>query len=106
MNNVIIENRLLKSKNVIMDGNSISYGIKSANIFPNNFVTMIEIGEQSGNLEETLKSTNEFYTEELKQDIEKLSKIAEPVLILIMGIITGIFVLAMIIPMYDAISVI
>ncbi len=72
VNNKFIEEKLDITKDAIKKGNSISYSISKPSIFPKTFVTMVEVGEESGSLDYTLKITNEFYTDELKTSMERI----------------------------------
>ena len=65
---------------------------------------MLRIGEESGNLDNTLRVTNDFYSEELNIKIEKTMKLAEPIVTVIVGLVIGFFIIAMVIPMFDAIN--
>ena len=65
---------------------------------------MLRIGEESGNLDNTLRVTDDFYSEELNIKIEKTMKLAEPIVTVIVGLVIGFFIIAMVIPMFDAIN--
>ena len=65
---------------------------------------MLKIGEESGSLDDTLSVTNDFYSEELNIKIEKTMKLAEPIVTVVIGLVIGLFIIAMVIPMFDAIN--
>lgn len=72
-----------------------------SNLYPGMMIHMIQVGEETGSLEGTLKQVAEFYEEEVDQFTSNLSSIIEPVLMLIMGAAVGVFALALIQPMYS-----
>ena len=104
IDNEIVYKKLSISREYISRGNSISYSISKSEIFSNTFISMIKIGEESGRLDDTLKVTTDFYSEELSIKIDKIMKLAEPVITVIIGLVIGLFIIAMIMPMFDAIN--
>lgn len=104
IDNEIIYKKLLVTNEYIKSGNNIGYSIEKSNVFSKTFISMVKIGEESGNLDNTLNITNEFYIEELNLKIEQLVKVIEPIVTIIIGIIIGIFIISMIMPIFDAIN--
>ena len=104
IDNEIVYKKLSISREYISRGNSISYSISKSEIFSNTFISMTKIGEESGRLDDTLKVTNDFYSEELNIKIDKAMKLAEPMITVIIGLVIGLFIIAMVMPMFDAIN--
>lgn len=71
------------------------------NLYPSMMIHMIEVGEETGSMETTLKQVAEFYEEEVDQFTSNLSSVIEPILMLLMGGAVGLFALAVIQPMYS-----
>lgn len=75
--------------------------MKRNKIFPQIFSAMVEVGEQTGNLEENLLYLSEYYTDEVDDSLHNLTSLMEPMLILIMGLIVGFVALSIITPIYS-----
>ena len=74
------------------------------NIFPYGALEMIEIGEETGKTSLILEKLAEFYEEEVSNIAESLSTIIEPVLIVIIALIVGVFAVSIIGPMYSSLN--
>ncbi|WP_326908273.1 type II secretion system F family protein [Sedimentibacter sp. MB31-C6] len=99
--NSYIGSKILKMKEDIKQGVSLSNQMKKQNIFPSMVHQMIRIGEDSGTIEEMLDKTADFYDEEVEIAVQRLTILIEPLMIIIMSIIIGFIVLAMAIPMFE-----
>lgn len=94
-------------KNIIVGiqkGKGISAQMSEYTIFPKLIVSMISIGEASGNLEEMLSRTADYYDEELDAAITQLTAILEPIMILLVGLMIGAIVMALYAPLFGMIS--
>ncbi len=81
-------------------GAKLSEALKQMEVFQPMFISMIQVGEESGTLENMLEHTGNFYSKEAQQAIGKLVAFVEPVMILIMGAIISVIVLSIMIPMF------
>ncbi len=88
-------------------GTSLSDTIKDIGVFPLMVTSMIEVGEESGALDEILEKTAAFYDEELETALQKLTTMIEPLMIVVMAAVIGFIVVSMVLPMfsmYDALG--
>jgi len=76
------------------------------NLYPILMSDMLAVGEETGKVSEMLKQIAEFYEEDVAQKTKDLSTIIEPVLMIIIGIVVGIFAVSMIAPIYQLSSAI
>ncbi|WP_300281574.1 type II secretion system F family protein [Peptacetobacter sp.] len=105
----IIDNKYIKEKinisiRYINRGNSISKSINLSGVFSNMFVSMLKNGEESGNIEKSLSYINDFFENELDIMLERAIKFIEPMLTIIIGLIIGSLIIAIVMPMFDAIT--
>lgn len=70
-------------------------------IFPAMIIQMLEVGEETGKVENVLLKLSEFYEEEVEQVTKNLSSIIEPLLMILIGGAVGFFAVSMLQPMYS-----
>ncbi len=87
-------------------GRRIANSIEAIGLFPPMLTEMINIGEQSGNIEEVLESTGSYFDEQVEMSIAKAVSIIEPIAIIILGIIVALVVLSVVIPMMSMMNAI
>ena len=99
-NSILIEGIESVSED-IKRGKSLSVLLGNLQLFPKMTVSMINIGEETGSLEDMLAKTADYYDDELEASLEKLVALVEPLGILFMALIIGFIVIAMMLPMFD-----
>ncbi|MBS4540013.1 type II secretion system F family protein [Clostridium sp. D2Q-11] len=90
----------------IKKGNTLGNVMEGTNLFPPMVSVMVNVGEESGALDDILNKTADFYDEEVESAIEKFTSLLEPIMIIVMAIIIGSIVIAMVLPMFDMINTI
>ncbi|MPM62659.1 Type II secretion system protein F [bioreactor metagenome] len=81
-------------------GAPLSVPIRKMGTFPPMVPSMIEIGEESGTLEEVLEKTAGIYDEEVDIEVQRMLSLMEPLMIVVMALIVGFIVIAMMLPMF------
>jgi len=102
--NRVIQDAVMESRSSIAGGETISEPLKRAGVFPPMVVSMINVGEQTGGLDEMLTKIADFYDEEVDQAVEALLSAMEPVMIVFLGGIVGGMIVAMYLPIFDMIN--
>jgi type IV pilus assembly protein PilC len=102
--NRVIHDAVMESRASIAGGETISDPLKRAGVFPPMVVQMINVGEQTGGLDEMLTKIADFYDEEVDQAVEALLSAMEPIMIVFLGGIVGGMIVAMYLPIFDMIS--
>jgi len=90
----------------VQEGQSFSAALRARSVFPDVAVKMVEVGESTGALQEMLNSLAEFYDEEIETEVERVTKMIEPVMLVIMGIVIAAVVLALYMPLFELASVV
>lgn len=100
--NLVYKRELRKAAEEVKTGNFISkYFATRPRRFPPIAVNMIEVGENTGNLNENLFYLAEYYENEVDDFVKNLSGLLEPILLLVMGGIVGFIALSFITPIYQ-----
>jgi type IV pilus assembly protein PilC len=102
--NKVVQDMLCKSKEEIKLGNSLYQSLSICSVFPNMFISMINIGEESGKLDNILSSISDFYEVELESKLNKIVSLIEPMIILIMGLVIGGIVMSIMSPMFEVMT--
>src|SRR5680860_968082 len=102
--NVIYKEIIIQTLESINDGNPIYLVMSKSKYVPKMVPQMISVGERTGKLDLVLDKVTEFYGRESSNMLNNLSKLMEPIIMVIMGIGVGIMVAAVILPMYNLAS--
>jgi len=82
-------------------GKALGAALSESNLFPDLSIQMVQVGEQSGELESMLKKIADIYEKEAESSIMSMTSMLEPVMILIMGILVGFIVLSICLPIFE-----
>lgn len=100
--NVVYKRALLAARDEIQKGGQLSgYLSRRKHIFPPLVVGMLQVGENTGNLEENLGYLAEYYDEEVDTKLRGLTSVVEPLMLLLMGLLVGFVALSIITPIYS-----
>lgn len=100
--NLVYQKALVAAADEIRKGEQFSKGLNTQpKYFPPLVSGMIEIGENTGNLEGNLEYLSGYYTKEVDSSIRNITSVLEPGLILIMGLVVGFVSLSIITPIYS-----
>lgn len=105
MDNYFIGHSLGKLTRELEAGKTLSNAIKAAGVLPDILVDMIGVGEESGELEETMDKVAKFYDAELELAIANAIGMMEPATLIIIGAVAGYIVLAVYIAMFKMYAV-
>ncbi|MEX2281489.1 MAG: type II secretion system F family protein [Gemmatimonadota bacterium] len=102
--NRVIHDAIMESRTSIAGGETISEPLKKSGVFPPMVVQMINVGEQTGGLDEMLTKIADFYDEEVDAAVEALLSALEPIMIVFLGVVVGGMIVAMYLPIFDMVN--
>ena len=102
--NRVIHDAVMGSRASIAGGETISGPLKESGVFPPMVVQMINVGEQTGGLDEMLSKIADFYDEEVDAAVDALLSAMEPIMIVFLGTVVGGMIVAMYLPIFDMIN--
>ncbi len=102
--NRVVHDAIMESRASIAGGDTISAPLKKSNVFPPMVISMINVGEQTGGLDEMLTKIADFYDDEVDAAVGGLMAMMEPMMIVFLGIVVGGMVVAMYLPIFDMVS--
>lgn len=101
MSNQIVKHALYKAEEEVTRGIALSKPLADSGVFPPMVYHMIEIGEETGNMEEMLDKVAEYYDDEVEMATQSLLAALEPLIIVVMACVVVPIVLAIMMPMYS-----
>ena len=85
----------------VREGRALSAAMNDSGAFPDVSIKMVEVGEQTGALQEMLNSLADFYDEEIETNLGRFITVIEPVLLVIMGIVIAALLLSLYMPLFQ-----
>jgi type IV pilus assembly protein PilC len=86
-------------------GDSMSESFQNAGLFSPLVVRMIKIGENTGALDKSLMNVSYFYDRDVNDMMQKMLKLLEPALTIILGLVLLFIMASVLLPVYDSFSV-
>ena len=100
-NNAVVGDAIRNSRNDISEGVPLSTALALKRVFPEMMVSMLAIGEETGEMDIMLSKVADFYEDEVSTAVKTLTSLIEPVMIVLVGGIVGSILLAMYMPMFS-----
>ncbi len=100
VSNLAFQAFLADVERLVIEGHGVAKGFNESPFIPELVREMIATGEETGNLAPIMGRIADFYERELTKRVNALAKMAEPVMLLVMGTVVGIIVSALILPIF------
>lgn len=104
--NVVIMEAIKKVAGFVKDGSTLTVPLEQTGQFPPMVTRMIAAGEQSGNLDTMLEEITHFYNRDIEYTVNKLTKILEPAMTIVVGGIVLFVLLALYMPIFNLTNVV
>lgn len=99
VDNAVIRRALIQSRDSIAEGKSIAGPLRASGEFPPILTHMIAVGEKTGELEEMLNVVSDTYDKQVDNAITSMTRLLEPIMIVVMGGVIGLVALSIFLPM-------
>ena len=104
--NSVIEEALADVRTKVQEGARFAEPLTENSVFPPMVSQMVKVGEETGELEKMLEKIADFYEDEVDASIQSLTSIVEPIMMLGVGLIVGVVVISMYLPMFKLLTLI
>lgn len=100
VDNRVYELAIEKAAKQIENGSSISDALKLTEIFPGVLIQLMNTGEETGEIDKLAIKVSDFYSKQVDAIVDRLTSIIEPALIILIGVIIGIVLVAVYMPIF------
>ena len=102
--NVFYSNALNRVHNSVRDGEPLSAPMERESVFPSMVASMVDVGEETGELSEMLNRIADNYDEDVDNAVAGITSIIEPVMIVFLALVVGFIVIALFLPIVEIIK--
>jgi type IV pilus assembly protein PilC len=102
--NVIISDAIAKVHECVKEGESIVQPLSASSVFPSMVISMVDVGEETGQLPEMLLKIADVYDDEVDNAVTALTSILEPIMIVFLALVVGSIVFALFLPLIQIIK--
>jgi type IV pilus assembly protein PilC len=99
--NVVIETALIRAREAISEGKSLTVPLAKEKYIPQMVTQMIGVGEQTGAIDQMLNKVADFYEDEVDVAVSALTSVMEPLMMVVLGGIIAFVVVAMYLPIFN-----
>jgi type IV pilus assembly protein PilC len=102
--NLAVRRGLEAAEQAIGEGHNLTSAFEGTGFFPPLVIRMLRVGENTGLLDEALANVSYFYNRDVKESVEKVQQLIEPLLTVLLGLLLGWIVFSVLGPVYDIVS--
>ena len=102
--NVVLSEAIGNVHEAVKEGESIVTPLQASGVFPSMVISMVDVGEETGQLPEMLLKVADVYDDEVDTSVAALTSILEPIMIVILALVVGSVVFALFLPLIKMVS--
>lgn len=102
--NAIVSEAIVKVHDAVKEGESMVAPLEASPVFPPMVISMVDVGEETGQLPEMLLKIADVYEDEVDNSVSALTSMLEPIMIVALALIVGTIVLALFLPLIEVIK--
>ena len=102
--NSIISDAINKVHDAVKEGESMVAPLEASNVFPPMVISMVDVGEETGQLPEMLLKIADVYEDEVDNSVSALTSMLEPLMIVVLALVVGVIVMALFLPLIEVIK--
>lgn len=102
--NVVVADAINKVHDAVREGESMVAPLEASRVFPPMVISMVDVGEETGQLPEMLLKIADVYDDEVDNSVAALTSLLEPIMIVVLALIVGVIVLALFLPLVEIIK--
>ncbi len=102
--NVIVAEAIENVHAAVREGDSVVAPLEASKIFPPMVISMVDVGEETGQLPDMLLKVADVYDDEVDNAVDGMTSLIEPIMIVVLALIVGTIVIALFLPMIEIIK--
>ncbi len=102
--NTIVSDAIVKVHDAVKEGESMVAPLESSSVFPPMVISMVDVGEETGQLPEMLLKIADVYEDEVDNSVSALTSMLEPLMIVVLAVVVGVIVMALFLPLIEVIK--
>lgn len=99
--NKVLERGIDQIRSRVEEGDALARAMEDTGVFPEMLVQMTATGEETGQLDNMLTRTADFYEQRVTSQVDGLSSLVEPIAIVVLGGLVGVMLLALYLPIFN-----
>lgn len=104
IDNTVVRAAVKQAREDISEGDPLSQSFQNTGLFPPLVIRMLKVGETTGELDKALLNISYFYGRDIKDSIDKVQAMIQPVMTAVLGLLLGWVMMSVLGPVYDTIS--